>query len=315
VFFSLIINGISLIPNHFSLSFSTMWTFLRKQQAVLLLNSLLVAGCSLQSIAIRSTMTIVDNGLEAVNEESDLPLAQQSIASNLKLLEGLLKSEPENEHLLLLASRGYSSYALGFVEDESAERARVFYLRARDFGLRILWQHRPFEEVWDKDLASFQRAIAELTADDVPAAFWTANGWGNYVRLSLTEPAAIADLPKVEALLKFVLQKDESYFYASSHLALGTILASRPKLLGGDPEKAREHFERCIALNKGKFLMAQLYYASTFAVQTQNKELFTKLLQSIEKASIDILPEQRLPNAIAKEKAKKLMTRTSELFE
>ncbi|MEK6571408.1 MAG: TRAP transporter TatT component family protein [Bacteroidota bacterium] len=274
-----------------------------------------LAGCSIQTIALRSTGALVDYGLEAINEESDLPLAEQSIASNLKLLEGLLKGDPENAHLLLLASRGYSSFALGFAEDDSPERGRVFYLRARDYGLRILTQRNGFAQAWDKDLDSFQQALSALNADDVPAIFWTANGWGNYIRLTLTEPAAIADLPKVEALLRFVLEKDETYFFASAHLAMGTLLGSRPKLLGGNPEKAREHFERCLEITTGKFLMAYVYYAMAYAVQTQNKELFSSLLHKVDDASLDVLPEQRLANSIAKKKAEKLMAKLSDLFE
>jgi len=275
---------------------------------------LLSSGC-IQSIALRSTGTIVDYGLEAISEESDLQLAEQSIASDLKLLDGLLRGEPENKHLLLMAARGYGSYALGFAEDDSPERARMFYLRARDYGLRVLTQRESFEKAWDKDLEAFQRALAEFSREDVPAVFWTANAWGNYIRLNLTDPGAIADIPKVESLLEFVLEKDETYFYGSAHLDMGTLFGSRPKILGGDPEGARKHFERCLEISKGRFLMANVYYAMTYAVQTQNKELFSTLLREVNEASLDILPEQRLANAIAKKKAEKLLTRISDLFE
>jgi len=257
----------------------------------------------------------VDYGLEAINEESDLQLAEQSIASDLKLLDGLLKGEPDDEHLLLMAARGYASFALGFAEDDSPERARMFYLRARDYGLRILTHRESFKQAWDKDLETFQRALAEFGRDDVPAVFWTANGWGNYIRLNLTDPEAIAEIPKVESLLKFVLEKDATYFYGGAHLAMGILLGSRPKLLGGDPEGARKHFEQCLEISKGKFLMAHIYYAMTYAVQTQDKELFSTLLQRVHESSFDLLPEQRLANAIAKKKGERLQERISDLFE
>ena len=280
-----------------------------------ILSAVLFSGCSIQTIALRSAGALVDYGFDAINEESDLQLAEQSIAANLKLLEGLLKGDPENEELLLLASRGYSSFALGFAEDDSPDRARLFYLRARDFGLRILRQNQQFDKAWNGDFESFQKALSEFHRDDVPAIFWTANSWGNYIKLSLTEPAAIADLPRVEALLKFALEKNETYFYGSAHLALGALLAGRPKLLSGDPEKARQHFERCLEISKGKFLLTYVYYAMTYAVQTQDRELYLSPLHKIEEASIDVLPEQRLANAIAKEKGRRLMEKISEFFE
>jgi hypothetical protein len=286
-----------------------------RQRFLLLLLSLLITPGCVQTIAVRSTGTIVDYGLEAINEESDLQLAEQSIASDLKLVEGLIKADPSNERLLLMASRGFGSYALGFVEDNSPDRARVFYLRARDYGLRILTQHNEFGKGWERDFETFQRALSTMKKDDVPAIFWTANAWANYIRLTLSDPAAIADLPKVEALLRFVVEKEDSYYFGSSHVALGVLLASRPKILGGDPDKARAHFERALDIGKGKFFMAHVYYAMSYAVQVQDKGLFSSLLQKVEEGSLEVLPEQRLANAIAKRKAKKLLETVSDLFE
>jgi hypothetical protein len=97
-------------------------------------------------------------------------------------------------------------------------------------------------------------------------------------------------------------------------LFLGTIEGSTPKSLGGNPDKSKEYFEKCLALNGGKFLMTQLYYARTYAVSTQDQPLFESLLKQIEDASIDDAPEIRLANVIAKQKARKLLNRENELF-
>jgi tetratricopeptide (TPR) repeat protein len=283
-----------------------------------LLSPLLFMGvfsnCSLQTLAIRSTGSILDYCMEAINEESDLQIAEQSIASDLKLLEGLIKGDPENDHLLLLASQGYCSYALGFAEDQDKERARMFYGRCRDFGLRILHKNTKFAEAFEKDLSEFKTALPTFSKDDVPALFWTASGWGNYISLNFGDTDALADLPKVEAMMSFVLEKDQTYYYAGPHLFFGTILGSIPKMFGGDPQKAKGHFEKCLALNEGKFLMTYVFYAKTYAVQMQDRELFETLLRKVEAASPDILPEQRLANMIAKEKAGLLLKNIDEYF-
>ena len=99
----------------------------------------LFSGC-IQTIAVRSVGGIVEDGYDALTEESDLQFAEQALPGNIKLLEVMLKNDPDNKHLLKLCAEGYASYALGFVEDVDVERARVFYLRARDYGLRILEQ-------------------------------------------------------------------------------------------------------------------------------------------------------------------------------
>ncbi len=85
-------------------------------------------GC-VQTLAIRTMGGIMDYGLEAFNEEGDLKLAEDALGSNLKLVEALIKGDPENKKLLLMASQGFNAYALAFAEDDSVERARTFYLQ------------------------------------------------------------------------------------------------------------------------------------------------------------------------------------------
>ena len=99
--------------------------------------SFLISGCSIQKLAVRSMSGILDNSMAALYEETDLTLAEQAIASDLKLLEGLIKTDSENDKLLLLACQGFASYALGFVEDTDPVRAKKLYLRGRDYGLCI----------------------------------------------------------------------------------------------------------------------------------------------------------------------------------
>jgi hypothetical protein len=49
-------------------------------------------------------------------------------------------------------------------------------------------------------------------------------------------------------------------------------------------------------------------------VQVQERELFDALLKTVEAAPLDILPEARLANAVAKRKAAQLRAQEHELF-
>lgn len=271
-------------------------------------------ACSMQRLAVRSTQGILEKGLEAMYEEDDLQLAEQAVASNLKLLEALVRSDPKNRKVLLMTSQGYSSYALGFVEDTDRQRARKFYARGRDFGLRILNQKKEFRAALTADLSSFASSLKHFSKKDVPALFWTANGWGNWINLGLNDPEALAQLPKVRLLMERVLELDESYFYGSAHLFFGSLYGGTPKMLGGDPQKSKWHFERCLEINGGRFLMTYVLYARYYAVQIQDRQLFQSLLRKVLDTSLDILPEQRLANRIAQKKAGLLLARIDDLF-
>ncbi len=272
-------------------------------------------GCGvITQLTISATSGIIEGSFKAMNRETDLTLASQAIPADLKLLDGLILESPDNDKLLILGAQGYTSYALGFVEDSSAARASLFYLRARNYGLRILFRNKDFKEHFNGDLADFRKALDEFGKDDVPAVFWTANAWGNYVNLNRDNVEALADLPKVEAMMRFVLKYDGSYFYGGADLFFGTILGSLPAMFGGDTAAARIDFEKAIQISGGKFLMIYYYYAKSYAVMTQNKELFQSLLHKVIDAPTNLLPDQNLANQIAKAKAEELLKHESDYF-
>lgn len=268
------------------------------------------------TVAVNATTDIVDYGLASIYEESDLDLAEQAIPGNLVLLEALYRAkDKQDEHLAFLLTQGYTGYTLGFVEDVDAERAKALYSRARNYGLQALKnKNRAFAQALEEDAATFKQSLQNFSTDDVPLMFWTANAWGNLINVSLADPAVLVDLPKVNAMMEFVLTRDEGYFYGSAHLYFATILATVPKNLGGKPDSAKVHFDKCFAFGQNKFLLPYVYMAKSYCVQVQNKELFQQLLTTVEETPLDVLPEQRLVNAIAKRKAKKLAERIDELF-
>jgi len=270
-------------------------------------------GC-LRTIAVSTVGGMVDEGFEAFTSESDLTFAEEALPANLKLLDVMLKNNPDDVRLLRLASEGYASYALAFLEGKDNARAQAFYLRARDYGLRIVRQDDPLARALDGSAEDLRTELAKRDKDDVPGVFWGAFGWGSYIQLSVTDPAALADLPRAEAMMEFVARVDSGYYEGGAHLFLGTLYGSRPKMLGGDMEKSKAHFETALRLNEGKFLMTYVYYARSYAVQTQNEALFEELLTKVRDTSIDVLPAFRLANAVAKRKAENLLAKKSDLF-
>lgn len=274
----------------------------------------LLFSCSFQKLAIRSTTGVFSYGVEALYDETDLKLAEQATASNLKLLEGLHKADPENKEILLLLTQGFASYSLGFVEDESVERAQLFYLRARDYGFLLLQQTEAFKDSIPRREDEFVSRLQKIKEKDVPALFWTAFAWGGWINLSKDNPQAIFDLGKVRPMMQTVIELQEDYFYGAAHLFFGSILGSLPRMLGGDPEKARSHFEKCLAISNEKFMLAYVYMARYYAYPTLDEELFDKYLKAALQAPPDILPDNKLLTAIARDKAQKLIVKKEQLF-
>ncbi len=275
---------------------------------------ILLGGCSLRSLSVRMASPLVENQFAAINEETDLLLAEHAIPASLKMLEGLLREDPDNAIVLSRLAEGYCGYAFSFAEDTNPERASRLYLRGRDFAERLLVISGAPENLTRQNPEEFKQSVQALNADHRNGLFWMSQCWANWLIINLDDLQAFVAMALVETAMQRMLELDASYHYAGPHLFFGGFYGGRPKILGGNPDKARRHFDLCLKLTERKYLIAQLLYAKIYAVQVQDRELFKKLLNEVLEAPADILPEQRLANAVAKMKAQTLLETADELF-
>jgi len=288
---------------------------MKKTHLVLFLVFLLgISSCSLNQIVIRQMEPILQQSSNALYEESDLQLAEQALPANLKLVEGLLKSDPENEELLLLLAQGYAGYALGFVEDVDPERAKVFYLRARDYALRVLRKDNTFKEAENADLEVLIKVVNSYGVEKVPPLFWAGFAGAGYLNLDLGNPMALMELPKIQLFMDRVEALEPSFYYGAVYLYQGSVLGMKPIIMGGNPQKAKEYFEKNLELNQNKFLLAYIYMAKYYAAKVLDEELFDQYIKVVQNAPVDIIPEMTLITQIAKRKAELLSKSKEDIF-
>jgi len=258
-------------------------------------------------MAVRMAAPLVVGQTLAIYEEADVRLAEEAMPGSLKMLEGMLKQDPQNAALLIPLAEGFCNYAFSFVEDAEPDRAAGLYLRGRNYAARALAAAGGPADLTALGLDVFRQAVASLKSDQMPALYWIGRCWAGWLMLSLDNLEALAAVSKLEIAMSRVLAWDETYDFAGPHLFFGAFYGGRSKLLGGDPQKARQHFERNLELTGRKFLITHLLYAKLVAIQAQDKELFKRLLQTVVEAPPDLLPERRLANEVAKEKARTLL--------
>lgn len=258
---------------------------------------------------------IIDGGIEALFQETDAEFARESLAAQLKLLEGFIINSPENEAYLSFAAMGFSAYSLGFIEDKNPERAKQFYLRSKNYGLRALRLiSSDFKRSEKMDFASFEKSLSDFEKEDVPALFWTAISWGLYINLSMDDVSSLAELSKVESMMKCVQTLDAAYFGGGADLFFGVIECVKPQMLGGKPEKGRKHFEKALELSKHDFLLTKAFMVQYYCTATLNGELFDKWSKEILAAPPAKNPMNNLPNTLAKIKIRYLLKQKDELF-
>lgn len=287
---------------------------MRKLTRLFLIFLAVLPACSSRQAMVQIVTPLMESQYAAIHEETDTELAKSAIPGNLKLLEGLLKDDPENLILLQNLAEGFCGYAFSFVEDDDPERASALYLRGRRYAQRALGAMGAVQNLSGLKPEAFQEALKKMEPRHLPHIFWLGNCWSGWLMLNLHDPAALADISKQEWLMRRVLEMDETYNYAGPHSFFGTFYGSRSRIFGGDPEKAKFHFEKSLELTENKYLLTHYLYAKTYAVQMQDRELFERLLKTVLETPLDVLPERRLANKVAKIKAQKLLDVADDLF-
>jgi hypothetical protein len=267
-----------------------------------------------KKLTVGATATLLEEVAKSSNKQSDLKMIREGTPAYLMLMDGMIEAWPDNEQLLIAAAQGYSSFASVFVEDQDQEYATLLLGKGKQYALRSL-ELRGFKDPLQRPLDDFKKALKGLGKKDMPYLFWSAACWANWISLNLDSMEALAELPRVESMMQRALEIDEGFYYGGPHLFMGIWFASRPKIAGGDLHKAQSHFLKALDLGKGKFLMADVYYANYYARQALDKDLFTSTLQTVLAAPVGAVPELTLLNTVAKKKAKELLGRVEEYFE
>jgi hypothetical protein len=300
--------------------------------AVLLLTGASLSGCSFSKLAADQTAGLLDQAAPALDGFWDYDLAGVGTPGAIMQLEAFLSVTPDNERLALNLAKAYVGYAVGWVEpeyeqayaagdmdksDRLRQRARLLYLRARNLALRTL---RVRDDGIDKVLASHDNAKLEAylkdeytDKDDVAPVFWAGMAWGAAINMSLDQPDLIAELPVAKAFVLRAKELDDGFFNGGVYVFLGAMESAFPKAMGGDPEKGRDYFEQGLRRTERRNHMLLVNYARVYAVNTQNRELYVKLLTEVIESG-DLGQSVRLSNKVARRRAERYLAQTNELF-
>ncbi len=186
--------------------------------------------------------------------------------------------------------------------------------KARDYARRALCLEKPL--VCEVDTGPYTELVPVLDTldyEDLPALYAYALSWALWIQTHGSDWGAVADLPKVEAMLKRVVALKNDYENGQPHLYLGIISSQLPPAMGGKPEEGRREFEKAIALSDGRNLMAKVEYARHYARLVFDRDLHDRLLKEVLAADPNY-PGLTLSNVLAQRQAKELLASGSDYF-
>jgi hypothetical protein len=294
--------------------------------------SLVNASCA--RIMVDQTASMMIRTAPVVEMEEDPVLAEAATLSNLEMIEGMLLVRPRNESLLMMATKSFAGYGAAFVEPAwslrddyfsddylyTQKRLQGLYRRSRDAGLRWIDLCHPktarllraqSKDAW---VDALPKALARLGPRDVPALFWTAQAWGLLIHVDDENLLELANMSKVEMMMRRVYELDPDYNFGAVHLFFGMKQTSLGKEFGGDLHGAKQHFENAIAVTDGRYLTARYFYARDYCRAIRDRECFVRGLEEVANADPDLLPEQRLANTLATIWSRQWLAKADDFF-
>ena len=278
-----------------------------------------------RSYVVSRIADVAASGGDVFARDDDPELVRDAVPFALKAMESLLASSPDHKGLLTALCKGFTQYAVAFVRQDAEEardpvahragmeRARRLLLRAKEYGVRGLSVGR--EGFPSMLFADPSAAAARIDAEDVPLLYWTGAAWSLAVSPSSDDPSLLADLPRIEALMRRALALEEEYDAGAIHEFFVAFEGGRPEAMGGSVERARHHMERAMALSAGRKISPLVTFAETVSVRTQDRKEFLALLdRALAFDARSVAPEYRKANLASQRRARWLKGRVDELF-
>lgn len=272
-----------------------------------------VSGCA--SIVGKATDTFAQNLGDAVLNSEDPATVRDALPAYLLLLDSLIAGQKpgdkSNAGVLLAAAQLNGAYAGNFTEGDTV-RAQRLSKKSLDYArAAVCLSDAELCVALDKDIDSFIAVVSNES--DTALLYALASSWAGFLQSNSEDWGAIADLPKVEALLMRVVALDASHERGLPFVYLGVINSLRPEALGGKPEVGRAYFEKAIAISGGKNLFAKTALAQYYARLVFNQDLHDQILNEVIAANPKA-SGYTLINTLAQDQAKQLLASSKDYF-
>ena len=302
--------------------------FPRKSCSIALALLVLAAApaCSLKNMAVKSVAGTLSETGDVFTRDDDPDLVREATPFALKLYESLLESVPNHVPLLTSTCGAFTQNGYAFLESEAdavelkdrdqatllRERALKHYLRGRKYCLHAL-DVRFGKGTSEKLLQDPVAAVAKAEKKDVALLYWSAASWGSAISLGIDKPEIAVDFPSVRALADRALALDADWGKGAIHELMIT-LDSLPEALGGNADRAREHFKTAVSIQKGLSPGPYVSLALGISVPNQNRSEYEQLLKTALAIDPEKDPSNRLVILLGQKRARVLLQRIDEKF-
>jgi len=279
---------------------------------VLLMSLIALANAGCAALVSNAATEFSNNLAAAVLNQDDPELVRDGIPTLLLTMDSLIEGNPDDPKLLSAGATLYATYGAAFAEDEV--RASKLTARARRYALAAMCESYEAACNWPElNYDDFVATLAGVGPKQADALYTYGFASLAFLRAHSSDWDSLAELPEIEALFNHYLDISGDAVNSSVYTYMGIMLTLRPPALGGEPERAREFFEKAIADSEGRDLNAKVEFARGYAKLLYERELHDRLLNEVMAAD----PHQDgyvLTNVMAQTEAAALLAEADDYF-
>ena len=258
---------------------------------------------SIRSLGLSAATPMFVDAAPGFEKEGNWDSFKDGIPGNLKLLEGLLEVRPDDASLLSSAIKGNAGYGFAvyetlyldhkLAEEEDSvykKQAISYYKKALDYGFHFLsLEDISFKVLQkaNKENEGIKKLFDDRLDDDLvslEAIAFTAQAMGSLINLQRDKMALVAQLPIVKSMFDWVCEKDPAIGNGVCDIFLASYEAGRPKMLGGNPEKGKELFEKAIKERPHNWLI-RVAYLEHYVIPMSDEDLYGEQKRILKKLS------------------------------
>ena len=317
-----------------------------KVLAVVILSYLFLTSCSIQRIAIGQLAPALSSASPKLQEEKNWDLFKNGTPGSLQLAEILLVSDPGNQDLLALLTKGYAAY--GFVVndteylgekladvDEPVHRVRAVQnlAKALDFGFQYLkdndvtYQGLLKAGKTGKSVAYLNDKLDSDDSLDLETSFFTGTAWLLLANLRKDNMMLVSQVTSAFQLIEWVCTNKPDFQMGLCSTMTGVYHLARPKSLGGKPGLAVKLMKAAMKKNPQNLMIPVVYmewYLLPFEKEKEYRILKKLLKAKFKKKSMEhFIPGEVLKrdhdmlnlfNAMAEKRFEAIVKNESEIF-
>ena len=253
------------------------------------------------------------NAAEALIAEADALWERRSdkaaLQEALQKYEQAYTADPRNRYVAKRLTRGY--YFLADAHVPIKERKLATYDTAINWGKRCMAINDEFKAKIDAGEKE-ETAVAASSVEDVSCIYWTASALGKWAK-GYGIAKALKHKDTIVAYITRVGELKPEFFHGAADRYWGAYYSVLPSFAGQDLPKSRQHFEKSIR-TAPDYLGTKVLMAENYAVKSQDRQLFDKLLADVLAADPNSVPELAPENKSEQAKAEALKAKADELF-